>query len=78
MEVLTYEMVYSKILVEVVMFWVNIRGEKDGFSESSMYIEEQIDDLETYASDIREEWESEGFLNVEISIQLPDGSYDCF
>ena len=71
-------MVYSKILVEVVMFWVNIRGEKDGFSESSFYIEEQIDDIETYASDIRDEWESDGFLNVEISIQLPDGSYDCF
>jgi len=60
------------------MFWVNIRGEKDGYSESSMYIEEQIDDIETYASDIRDEWESDGFLNVEISIQLPDGSYDCF
>lgn len=75
---MTYEMVYSKILVEVVMFWVNIRGEKDGFSESSFYIEEQIDDIETYASDIRDEWESDGFLNVEISIQLPDGSYDCF
>ena len=75
---MTYEMVYCKILVEVVMFWVNIRGEKDGFSESSFYIEEQIDDIETYASDIRDEWESDGFLNVEISIQLPDGSYDCF
>ena len=63
---MTDKMVYSKILVEVVMFWVNIRGEKDGFSESSFYIEEQIDDIETYASDIREEWESDGYLNVEI------------
>lgn len=60
------------------MFWVNISGEKDGFSESSFYIEVQIDDIETYAEDISDEWESEGFQNVEITIELPDGSSVCY